>query len=475
MGCFQSTPQTRASGAAKESSCVSFNGANGGKNDTSSPNNLDNIVDDQGILNQLVSRQLSTMSHYSLRSESGSIVIEPEDGSAGHKIIKRIGKGGFGNVYLGEWEDKRVAVKVVAGRLPQGPEEDEAASWEAKKEKMAQMEAVLMCSINHPNIVKTFKVTSYSGGVLDDDKKSDRGGGDSGTDAGTQFEWHIIMEFCDKSSLQRALDIKKFHDPVDALHVRLDMWSVLETLKEVLQALIFLQERRILHGDLKAANVLLASNDLDRRGFIAKISDFGLSRVLKPELNHICTQTFGTVTHMPPELLASGIMSPSADVYALGILMWELYTAERVFKTMSDGEVIVAVVTKRLRPTFPSDVPAEYKALAEKCWAELSEDRPTLEQVLAEMDAVQTTLCPKGQDSPPLVVQASSVRRRRASVGGGSQQQQGGAQNKQTRRASAEPVGVVDATQSNTKAAAKPLQVAQPATSNTRPVQKIVI
>lgn len=248
------------------------------------------------------------------------------------------------------------------------------------------------------------------------------------------------MEYCDKSSLQRALDIRKFHDPVDALHVRLDMWSVLETLKEVLHALIFLQEKRILHGDLKAANVLLASSDRDRRGFVAKISDFGLSRVLKPEMNHICTQTFGTVTHMPPELLASGIMSPSADVYALGILMWEVYTAERVFKTMSDGEVIVAVVTKRLRPTFPSDVTTEYKVLAEKCWAEHAEDRPTLEQVLAEMEQVQKTLCPKGQDSPPLVVQASTVRRRRASVGG-NKPEQGGANNAQQKRASVEASG----------------------------------
>lgn len=60
-----------------------------------------------------------------------------------------------------------------------------------------------------------------------------------------------------------------------------------------------------------------------------QVSDFGLSRVLKDK-NHIKTQTFGTVTHMPPELLAKGTLSPSSDVYAVGVLMWEIFTGEKV-------------------------------------------------------------------------------------------------------------------------------------------------
>lgn len=57
---------------------------------------------------------------------------------------------------------------------------------------------------------------------------------------------------------------------------------------------------------VQAANVLLSSAEQDRRGFVAKVSDFGLSRVLGGNKNHIKTQTFGTVTHMPPELLSKG-------------------------------------------------------------------------------------------------------------------------------------------------------------------------
>jgi hypothetical protein len=176
-----------------------------------------------------------------------------------------------------------------------------------------------------------------------------------------------------------------------------------------------------------------------------QVADFGLSRVLQDDKNHIKTQTFGTVTHVPPELLSKGTLTTKADVYAIGVLMWELYTAEKVsqrgwlhehsregeqgggagnmmdyrvtlflqslkilgifyeciaecegyrlkllfvtltllsfkisdtdvitcmkhrapnapkvFKQLSDSEVILAVVTKKARPTFPTDVPSRY-------------------------------------------------------------------------------------------------------------------
>ncbi len=61
-----------------------------------------------------------------------------------------------------------------------------------------------------------------------------------------------------------------------------------------------------------------------------QVSDFGLSRVLQSNTNHIKTQTFGTVTHVPPELLAKGTLTTKADVYAIGVLMWEIFTAEKV-------------------------------------------------------------------------------------------------------------------------------------------------
>ena len=62
-------------------------------------------------------------------------------------------------------------------------------------------------------------------------------------------------------------------------------------------------------------------------GVRAQVADFGLSRVLSQEA--ISTGTFGTVTHMPPELLTTGRLSKAVDVYAFGVLLWEMCTGRR--------------------------------------------------------------------------------------------------------------------------------------------------
>ncbi len=76
------------------------------------------------------------------------------------------------------------------------------------------------------------------------------------------------------------------------------------TAHEIAAALAYLHSQDLLHGDLTGGNILLASSDADERGFCAKVADFGLSRTLGSE--PVDTGTYGTVTHMPPELLTTG-------------------------------------------------------------------------------------------------------------------------------------------------------------------------
>lgn len=59
---------------------------------------------------------------------------------------------------------------------------------------------------------------------------------------------------------------------------------------------------------------------------IMQVADFGLSR--QAECDSVDTDTYGTVTHMPPELLMEGKLTKSADVYAFGVLLWEMYSGE---------------------------------------------------------------------------------------------------------------------------------------------------
>ncbi len=67
------------------------------------------------------------------------------------------------------------------------------------------------------------------------------------------------------------------------------------------------------------------------------MADFGLSRVLSQEA--ISTGTFGTVTHMPPELLTTGRLSKKVDVYAFGVLLWEMCTGRRPWAGMMQMQV----------------------------------------------------------------------------------------------------------------------------------------
>ena len=81
-----------------------------------------------------------------------------------------------------------------------------------------------------------------------------------------------------------------------------------------------LHNRNICHGDLKCENVLLKSDTSEPDGVTAKVADFGLSRALAAGQSHLSTRRYGTVTHMPPELLSTGKLAVAADVYSFGIM-----------------------------------------------------------------------------------------------------------------------------------------------------------
>ncbi|GAX85073.1 hypothetical protein CEUSTIGMA_g12493.t1 [Chlamydomonas eustigma] len=352
-------------------------------------------------------------------AEYGATFLRDYEEGVDIRIVRQIGKGGYGRVYLGYSNGKRVAVKAVFGEKDHVPLDDvdlEVITVD-RRESMVQFEALLMFLLTgHPNIVQTHKCLA---------SRRDMSTAE-GLISSVQYEWFIIMEYCAQGSLWEALSSGDFHtdqaseqrlcdnepESEPSVHYILwDAWACLEILKEVVRALSFLHDNDVIHGDIKAGNVLLADKDLDRRGYIAKLTDFGFSRVTPG--SHLLTKRYGTVTHQPPELLSGGVLSRAADVYAFGALMWETYTAESLFKTLNDEEVIAAVVKEGLRPKFPSGCPSPFVELANLCLSDSPEQRPSSQEVEQMLETVQSCLCPLGQYAPLITVPGYTPAQRR--------------------------------------------------------------
>ncbi|GAX75316.1 hypothetical protein CEUSTIGMA_g2761.t1 [Chlamydomonas eustigma] len=439
------------------------------------------LVDSKsGLLNRRASHKLSTISNCTRMDSRGSglnheqntiMMLRDEEEGIEIQIEKKLQTGGSGVVYLGRYEGQAVAVKLVSGvRFKPGESNkddlgslgDRDKETQELKENMIQLEALLMSLLNgHPNIVRTYKCLSS----LTEAKGLDKSLRDAwatkqdsvGMPSGVKYEWYLVMEFCAKGSLWHELRVDTFHrempssldNPTKDLirratnragissHLRRSMdagcgngpvekkssnvmlwdaWASLETLKEVARALSYIHGHGLVHGDLKAGNVLLADSALDRREFEAKLTDFGFSRVLAPE-QHIYTKAYATVTHQPPELLSTGLLSKATDVFAFGVLMWEVYTADTLYKDLDDEEVVLAVTAARLRPTFSLDCPSEYVELASSCWEEQPERRPSMAMVEVQLTALQKILCPSGSLTPPLSISGMTpLQRKRPAV-----------------------------------------------------------
>ncbi|DBA86410.1 TPA: hypothetical protein ACH3X2_005630 [Trebouxia sp. C0005] len=242
-----------------------------------------------------------------------------------------LGQGGFGKVYRGLWNGAAVAVKIiqhsgpllvseagtdmkpVLSRRPERKVSDLTTlkprsrnSTRPQHLEAGNVEGILTLQLSHPNVVQTFKAAtrplqSYCLDVTEE------------TEDEQLFETWLLLEYCDKGSLQDAVDRGWFHADQNG-HIdsrtKPNMRAIRATAHEIAAALAYLHSQDLLHGDLTGGNILLASSDADERGFCAKVADFGLSRTLGSE--PVDTGTYGTVTHMPPELLTTGETSPTS-------------------------------------------------------------------------------------------------------------------------------------------------------------------
>ncbi|KAG0250386.1 hypothetical protein DFQ27_009425, partial [Actinomortierella ambigua] len=192
---------------------------------------------------------------------------------------------------------------------------------------------------------------------------------------------YILMELAEKGSLERA--IRKG----DIVH---DDWTTKTRLAhEIARGLAYIHQEGVLHRDLKSANVLLTKH------MEVKLADFGLAQVrsMASAASSASGQAVkgpaGTLRWVAPELLyaAKPMYSTKSDVYALGVVMWEMAAnCTRPFRDQHDDALVTLGVKHGHREQLPGDTPTEYRQWVERCWAQDPCDRPNAGSVILVHD-----------------------------------------------------------------------------------------
>lgn len=244
-----------------------------------------------------------------------------------YRIIRPLASGGMARVYLAEDTrlQRQVAIKVIHPHLAEDPTFLDRF----------QREAILAANLNHPNLVNIF---------------------DQGTDSGSPY---LVMEYVAGRTLRDVL--KEFGEIPEA--------KVVGILEQVLQGLDAAHRAGIVHRDIKPENVLLADD-----GRI-KLSDFGLAR---PAAATDASQLIGTAAYLAPELVTRGQSDKRVDIYALGILAFELLTSKQPFEGESASAVATAHTTGSVPPpsSLVKGVSAEVDELVIWATEPNPDDRP---------------------------------------------------------------------------------------------------
>ncbi|KAF7075396.1 hypothetical protein CFC21_080177 [Triticum aestivum] len=275
-----------------------------------------------------------------------------------------IGKGGFGEVYKGVLQDGRtVAVKRFMSNI---------------EENFAK-ELKVHCEINHKNVVRLIGYCAKENALM------------------------IVSEYISKGNLSNVLHHERIPITLD---------TRLRIAAECSEALCYMHSQmytQVIHGDIKPANILLDDN------LNAKISDFGISRLVNTDSTLFTEHVIGSIGYMDPLFARSGRLTPKSDVYSFGIVLVELITKKKA--TTRNGETGIvecftqSLVTekRKVRELFDVEISSQNNMkvlegvakLAGQCLRMEVDRRPEMRDVAQRLRALQKTQV-QGKQTPTI-------------------------------------------------------------------------
>jgi serine/threonine protein kinase len=288
-----------------------------------------------------------------------------------YKVLFRLGSGGMGEVWRGR-DDHRgldVAIKVLS------PE----AVHDADRMRRFAMESKAASSLNHPNILTVHEVGQSEAGP------------------------YLVTEYVDGSTVRNLLN----DGP-------LPLARAVDVALQAAEGVANAHGVGIVHRDLKPENLMVS-----REG-VVKILDFGLAKLLRPSeedaLNAGRTATgmiVGTAGYLSPEQLRGEKASERSDVFALGVVLYEMATGDNPFRRNNAVDTFTAILRDDPPPLDPKlgPVPVELSLLLGRALAKKPEDRyPSARELAADLRAVRPHVAPPALESEEPMA-ASSGRR----------------------------------------------------------------
>ncbi len=270
-----------------------------------------------------------------------------------YNVISLLGAGGMGEVYLAE--DVTLGRKVALKLLPL------PFTADVERVRRFALEAKTASALNHPNIITIHEI-------------------------GTSDNLHFIAtEFIAGETLRQRI-----------AHGKLALQDALEVALQIAAALAAAHEAGIIHRDIKPENVMLRTD-----GYV-KVLDFGLAKLTEAVASDATTITtlttepgrvMGTVAYMSPEQLRAQTVDERADIWSLGVVLFEMVAGVRPFAGATTSAIIAAILEQKPLLTDAADLPAELQRILQKALHKTRAERyQTANELLRDLKALRDDL-----------------------------------------------------------------------------------